>query len=104
MAKSRYCGHHTPHSPHEWGYSGGWRTYLCDGGAAVIAITGSGVGPDTLESQALPPSGSAGGSRPGGLGKLMRQVWDAGYIAGHSHAMRQMSDEPHAPKPINPYE
>jgi hypothetical protein len=30
-------------------------------------------------------------------------AWDAGYIAGHSNAMRQMSDEPDAPKSPNPY-
>lgn len=30
-------------------------------------------------------------------------AWDEGYTSGHSNAMRQMSDEPHAPKTANPY-
>ena len=29
--------------------------------------------------------------------------WNEGYVAGHSNAMRQMSDEPDAPKSPNPY-
>lgn len=29
--------------------------------------------------------------------------WNEGYIAGHSNAMRKMSDEPNAPKSPNPY-
>lgn len=54
-------------------------------------------------SQEHPPKGGAGGSRPSDLGRLMAQIWEAGYTAGHSNAMRQMSDEPDAPKTPNPY-
>jgi hypothetical protein len=31
------------------------------------------------------------------------KAWDRGYAAGHSNAMRRMSDEPHAPTSRNPY-
>ena len=31
------------------------------------------------------------------------EAWDAGYRSGHSNAMRQMSDEPDAPKTPNPH-
>lgn len=30
-------------------------------------------------------------------------IWDEGYRSGFSNAMRQMSDEPNAPKTPNPY-
>lgn len=35
--------------------------------------------------------------------ELMAQGWERGYTAGHSIAMRRMSDEPGAPTPPNPY-
>ena len=31
------------------------------------------------------------------------EAWDKGYTAGHSNAMRRMSDEPNVPKSQNPY-
>ena len=31
------------------------------------------------------------------------KAWDRGYTAGHSNAMRRMSDEPNAPTSRNPY-
>ena len=31
------------------------------------------------------------------------EAWDEGYTAGHSNAMRRMSDEPNAPTSPNPY-
>jgi hypothetical protein len=33
----------------------------------------------------------------------MAGAWDLGYTAGHSNAMRRMSDEPNAPTSPNPF-
>lgn len=34
----------------------------------------------------------------------VKKAWAEGYTAGHSVAMRRMSDEPNAPDAVNPYE
>jgi hypothetical protein len=34
---------------------------------------------------------------------LMVGAWDDGYTAGHSRAMRRMSDEPNVEPAVNPY-
>lgn len=47
--------------------------------------------------------------KPGSFERLiditsdLAQAWEEGYTSGHSNAMRQMSDEPNAPKSSNPY-
>ena len=38
-----------------------------------------------------------------GAGDGWAKAWDRGYVAGHSNAMRRMSDEPNAPSSRNPY-
>jgi hypothetical protein len=37
------------------------------------------------------------------LTNALAAAWEKGYTSGHSNAMRQMSDEPNAPKSPNPY-
>jgi hypothetical protein len=37
------------------------------------------------------------------LNPIRAAAWDEGYKAGHSRAMRRMSDEPNVEDAINPY-
>lgn len=34
---------------------------------------------------------------------VQHDAWDQGYRSGYSNAMRQMSDEPNAPRTVNPF-
>lgn len=54
-----------------------------------------------LDALADRPSGPPGEEV---LAVLLAEAWARGEASGRSYAMRIMSDEPTAPRPINPYQ
>lgn len=55
---------------------------------------------DGCRSDAKPHDPAPVGETPE---QVAAEAWDKGYVAGHSDAMRRMSDEPNAPTSPNPY-